>query len=186
MNKKIVYSVGVVLLIVVAIVGSTYAYFSSVATSTNSNVSANAEKYEIIYRGGTDINTVLKMLPSHTGADNTTVEIGIASGVNVAVTATLFITVESISQSIATDGFKWEVYRISGNDEILENSGNFQGATNNSEVTILTKPLSTTMTSYKVYFWLDGSKVGNEAQNTSFSGYIGARSDIITGIVDNT
>ena len=181
MNKKIAYSVGLVLLIVIAIVGSTYAYFTSIATSTNSNVVATAEKYEIVYHGGTAINADLKTLASHVGADNTTVEIGLASGVNDSVNATLFISPE-----IATDGFKWEVYRISGNTEILEGSGNFQGATNNSEVTLITKPLTTTMTSYKVYFWLDGDKTGNEIIGKTFSGYIGARSDILTGIVDNS
>ena len=81
---------------------------------------------------------------------------------------------------------KWEIYRLDGNNEVLERSGNFQGATSNSEVALITKPLSTTMTSYKIYFWLDVSKVGNEAIGKTFSGYIGARSDVITGIVDNT
>ena len=185
MKKKIIYSVLVILLLVIIVVGSTYALFSSAATSNNSNVTSSSEKYEIIYYGGTAIDGDIKMLSSHVGADSTTVQIGLASGVNVAVNATLFINVVSISPEIATTGFKWEVYRVNGANETLENSGNFNGATANAEIPILTKPLSTTLTSYKVYFWLDGSTVGNEIEGTNFNGYIGAKSDILTGIVDN-
>ena len=186
MNKKIIYSILVVLLVIVVVAGGTYAYFSSAATSNNSNVAANPEKYEIIYNGGTAINADLKMLSSHVGADNTTVQIGVASGVNVEITATLFITVEQISSELATTGFKWEIYRINGNSEVLENSGTFNGKTNGSEVTLLTKQLTTTLTSYKVYFWLDGSSMGNEIAGKTFRGYIGARTDVLTGIVDNS
>ena len=186
MTKKITFSILVVLLIAIIVVGSTYAYFSSVVASNNINVTAGSEKYEIIYHGGTEIDTNIKMLSSHVGADSTIVEIGLASDVNIAVTATLFINVTSISQELATDGFKWEIYRISGNDEILENSGNFNGASDNSEVPILTKAITSTMTSYKVYFWLDGSKMGDEITGKTFRGYIGAKSDVLTGIVDNS
>ncbi len=186
MKKKIIYSVLAVLLIIFVVSGATYAYFSSVATSNNSNVSATSEKYEIIYHGGTEINGNIKMLADHVGADNTTVEIGLASGVNVDVTATLFINITEISQSLAVPGFKWAVYRISGNNEILENSGNFSGATVNSEVPVLTKKITTTMTSYKIYFWLDGNSVSDVSSEARFRGHVAARSDILTGIVDNS
>lgn len=186
MKKKLIFSIIVVLIIVIVIVGATYSYFISTASSNNSNVTANSEKYEIVYHGGTEINSDIKMLSSHEGADSTTVEIGLASGVNVAVSATLFIKVTQISSALAVEGFKWEIYRVNGANEILENSGNFSGAAVNSEVPILTTPLTTTLTSYKVYLWLDGSNVGNEIMGTTFKGYIGAKSDILTGIVNNS
>ena len=160
--------------------------FSAVATSNNNVVSADSKKYEIVYRGGTAINANIKILGSHEGADNTTVEIGLAQGVNVSVNATLFITVENISTELAQEFFKWEIYQVDGQNEVLKNSGNFLNASANDEIAILTMPLSTTITSYKIYFWIDGNNSGNEVTGTSFSGYIGARTDILTGIVNNS
>ena len=49
MKKEVIYSIAItLLLIVVAIIGSTYAYYSLIATGSNRNVSTNSEKYEII------------------------------------------------------------------------------------------------------------------------------------------
>lgn len=186
MKNKVTISIIIVLLMIIVVVGSTYAFFSSVASSNNSNVSASAEKYEIVYTGGTEIDGDIKMLSSHVGADNTTVQIGLASGVNVTVNATLYIKVTTISPALAVAGFKWEVYEVNGGTETLKNSGTFQGASANSEINILTMPLSTTIKSYKVYFWADGNSVSNEISGTNFNGYIGAKSDVITGIVDNS
>ena len=186
MRKEITIAISVVVLIIAIIAGTTYSFFSSVATSNNSNVTATAEKYEIIYTGGTAIDGDVKMLSSHVGADSTTVSIGLANGVNVSVNATLFISITEISSELAVSGFKWEVYRLNGANETLVNSGTFQGATNGGEINILTTSLSTTQTSYKIYFWADGNAIGNEISGSNFSGYIGARTDAITGIVDNS
>ena len=187
MKKEYRYSIIVVLLLlVITIIGTTFAYFSAIATSNNSIVGASSQKYEIIYRGGTEINGNIKMLSNHENADNTTVEIGLAQGVTTSINATLFITVENISEALATNAFKWEVYQIDGQNEILKNSGNFLNAKVGDEISILTIPLSTTITSYKVYFWADGSSSGNEINGSTFKGYIGAKTDVLTGIVDNS
>ena len=186
MNKKVLFSILLVLLIVFVVVGSTYAYFTSVAVSNNGNVVTDSEKYEIIYNGGTEIDCDIKMLSSHVGADNTTVSIGLASGVSATVSATLFVNIEQISSELATSAFKWEIYRVSGNSETLVNSGNFNGKVAGNEVSLLTTTLSTTLTYYKVYFWLDGASAGNDVMGKTFTGYIGARTEILTGIVDNT
>ena len=186
MKNKVTISIIIVVLLIIVVVGSTYAFFSSVATSNNSNVTSSAEKYEIVYQGGTQIDGDIKMLSNHNGADSTTVQIGLANGVNVTVNATLYIKVTEISEELDVSGFKWEVYSVNGDVETLKNSGTFQGAGNGSEINILTMPLTTTLTSYKVYFWADGNSIGNEISGTSFKGYIGAKSDIITGIVDNS
>ena len=187
MKKDFSHSIIVVLLLlVITIAGSTYAYFSAVATSNNSIVNANSEKYEIVYHGGTEINGHIRVLGSHENADNTTVEIGLAQGVTASINATLFITVENISPALSTESFKWEVYQVNGQEEVLKNSGNFLNAEADDEISILTIPLSTTLTSYKVYFWVDGSSTGNEINGSTFNGYIGAKTNILTGIVDNS
>ena len=174
----------IVLLLIIITFGSTYAYFSS-RLSTNNSVGGASEKYEIIYNGGEEINGNIKMLSSHVGADNTTVSIAKGQDVNVDINATLYINITQISPELAVSGFKWEIYRVNGNNEILENSGNFAGKAATDEIAILTKALTTTLTSYKVYFWLDGASVGNEISGKTFKCYIDARTDNLTGIVSN-
>ena len=189
MKKDFSHSIIVVLLLlVITIAGSTYAYFSAVATSNNSIVNANSEKYEIVYHGGTEINGHIRVLGSHENADNTTVEIGLAQGVTASINATLFITVENISPALSTESFKWEVYRIDGTNEIYVNSDSFNGKKTGDKIPIVTDyPLTNTenetLTKFKVYLWIDGNNSDNNIEGGTFEGYIGARTDVLTGIV---
>ena len=55
MKKQFIYTICTVLLLAIAVVGSTYAFFSA-TTGENSNVTTEAKNFEVIYTGGTEIS----------------------------------------------------------------------------------------------------------------------------------
>lgn len=191
MKKEVTYSIFISLLVIaVSIIGSTYAYYSLTATGTNRAVSTSSKKYEIVYRGGTDIdssNCQMNIVASKEGGCNTIVEFGLGSDVDMAINGNLFINIDSISDELKIEGFKWEVYQLNGTTETKVSSGNFKTIPANNQIQILTnQPLSTTIAKYKIYLWIDGNLTGNDVVNTSFRGYIGANTEAITGIVKNS
>ena len=191
MRKEVTYTIIItVLAIVVAIIGSTYAYYSLVATGSNKNVSTSSKKYEIVYRGGTNIdssNCTMNVVASKEGGCSTTVEFGLGSGVDVAVKGNLFINVDSISDELKIAGFKWEVYKVTGNTETRLSYGDFSSIPASNQIQILSnETLSTTVGQYKIYFWIDGNLTGNSVANGSFRGYIVASTETLTGIVNNS
>ncbi len=191
MKKEVNYSIIVTALVVIfATIGSTYAYYSLVASGNNKNVVSSSEKYEIIYRGGTNIdstNCEMRVVSSKEGGCSTTVEFGLGSGVNVAVNGNLFINLDSISDALKIAGFKWEVYQVSGQTETFVSQGNFQNIPVSNQIQIVTnRPLSTTVAKYKIYFWIDGNLTDNNVANATFSGYIGASTETLTGIINNS
>ncbi len=188
MKQKTIYSIIITLLIVViTIVGSTYAYYSLSATGDNTNVTVSSEKYEVIYHGGEDITSAtcpMQVVSSKEGGCNTTVEIGLAQGVTVAANANFFIDVISITDNLKIAGFKWEIYSLNGQTETLVNSGNFASIPANNQIQIASNlPLSTTLKQYKIYIWVDGNLTDNEVLGSSFSGAISASTDVLTGTV---
>ena len=190
MKKEVMYSIIITLLLtIITIIGSTYAYYSLVATGTNRNVSSTSEKYEIVYTGGTHINSStceMKIVGSKEQGCHTDIEIGVATDVSITVNANLFINVTSISDELKVAGLKWEVYRVSGNTETRVSNGNFANIPNNNQVIILTnEPLSTTLKKFRVYIWLDGNLTDDSVAGKSFEGYIGANTEQLTGIVNN-
>ncbi len=190
MKKTILYPILItIFLVIIAVIGSTYAYYSLVTYGNNRTVSANSEKYEVVYTGGTHINgetCEMNIVASKEEGCHTDVNIGISNGVNVTVNANLFINVESISNELKTAGFKWEVYRVAGQTETLVSSGNFASIPNNNQITILTnEPLSTSLKTFRIYFWIDGNLTDNSVAGKSFDGYIGANTEVLTGIVNN-
>lgn len=191
MKKEVMYSIIITLLLtVITIIGSTYAYYSLTATGTNRNVSSTSEKYEVVYNGGTHINSStceMKIVANKEQGCHTDIEIGVATGVSIDIKANLFINVTSISNELKTAGFKWEVYRLNGNTETYVTSGNFASIPANNQLTILTnETLSTTLKKFRIYIWLDGNLTDNNVAGKSFEGYIGANTEQLTGIVNNS
>jgi len=190
MKKGILYSVFItIFLIVVTIVGSTYAYYSLVASGNNRTVNATAEIYEIIYHGGDDITPdtcPMNVVANKEQGCNTVVEIGLGAGVTVNANANIYIEIASITNNLKIAGFKWEVYKLNGQTETFVSRGNFSNIPNDNKIPVATsQPLSTTLAKYKIYLWLDGNLTDNDVSGASFNGHITASTDVLTGIVNN-
>lgn len=176
MKKTILYIV-IVLLLTIITVGSTYAYFYA---TSKSNVSTNSHNFEVIYNGGTAIDKPLNLVKTKEEGVNTTVNIGVDTD-SVLVKANLYINIEEITEAIATEAFIWEVYKVSETGESRVNWGTFDEKQNDDKVYIVTNyQLSTEITSFKVYIWLNGYIAGNEAVGAKFKGYIGAETENFT------
>ena len=191
MKKELITSIIVtVLLVILAVIGSTYAFYSLSATGSNHGVSTNSKKFEIVYNGGTAISTSncpMNLTTSKDGGCSTTIQIGLASGVDVAVNASIYIKVNTITDNLKIAGFKWELYSVNGQTETLVANGNFASIpANNTIVMASNQALSTTLKTYKVYFWIDGSLANNSVYPSSFGGSVGAYTDQLTGIVNNS
>ena len=181
MKKPTIIMIISVLLLTIVVIGSTYAFFS--ASIDSNNMTANASKFEVIYTGNARFDKQISLSTSKVEESSTSVNIRLGEG-SVAVNAILYIMIENISEKLAVDGFNWEVYGYKNNKQEYYNSGTFEGknsTTNNTINIVENYLLSEDNTEIKVYLWLDGNKVGNEVMNTSFKGYIGAKTENFSG-----
>ena len=186
MKKQFIYTICAVLLLAIAVIGSTYAFFSA-TTGENSNVTAEASKFEVLYTGGTDIGGPVTMSSDRTGGKNTTVHIRVGEGSAQAL-AYLYLNIDSITTNLRVSGFKWEVSGMRGGQEVYTNSGNFAGYndTTNNVITIVEDyRLTEQQTDFTIYLWVDGNEAGNEVMDGRLGGYISASTERFTGQLSN-
>lgn len=186
MKNIILYGIMIFLVIIVTVSG-TYAFFSSTANSEVANF--DAAKFEVIYTGGTAITGNLELVKNKEEGFKTEVNIKVSEG-SVEGKANLYINIEDITDNIAIEAFNWEVYKTVNGNSSFVNSGTFidcekdgvkkQCKSGDKMYIVRDYPLTTTNTTFTVYLWLDGNKVGNEVIGSSFNGYIGAESENIT------
>ena len=186
--KKIIVYISIILLIIIVTAGSTFAYLTATANSEINSVITEGTEIKMIYTGGKKLEGAISLTEDKTGGLNTTVNISLEED-SAKVKTNLYINVNQITSSLASEGFKWEVYK---NDETLPlNTGNFLGCQSgnttkkcsNGDKLYIVKDYETltTNTSFTVYVWLDGNLVGNEVLGASFTGTIGAESEKFTG-----
>lgn len=183
MKKQFIYTISAILLLTIAVVGSTYAFFSATATSNNNSVSANAQKFEVIYTGGTEINGPIDLSIDRTGGVNTTVHIKVGQGSSQAL-AYLFLNIEEMTDNLSVSNVKWEVSGVKNGKEVYVNNGTFAGYndTNNNTIPIVEDyRLTEDQTDFTVYIWIDGNSTGNEILGAMLSSYISAQTEQYTG-----
>ena len=186
MKKYVMISITSTLMLILLVAGSTYAFFSTSAETANNGVFSNTAKLNVIYNAGNIINESLSVASNKDGGYNTTVKIKLAPN-SAKAKANLYIHINEITTNIANEGFTWEVYGYMNGNQIAYNKGSFNGYndTNNNIVPIINDYiLSETETSFTVYFWIDGSKTGNSVIGGTFKGYIGAKSEELTGDIN--
>ena len=74
MKRQTIYTICAFLLLAIATVGSTYAFFSA-TTGEDSNVATESRKFAVIYTGGTDLNGPIRLSFDRTDGINTTLHI---------------------------------------------------------------------------------------------------------------
>ncbi len=183
MKKYMGYSIIAVLLLLIITAGSTYAFLSTTASTSNNSVFSNTSRLNIIYNSGDEINEAMSVVASKEEGYNTTIGIRLAPN-SPSARSNLYIYIEEITDNIAIPGFVWEVYGYKNNALVYSNSGSFNGYddnTNNKIPIVNNYMLTQDNTEFTVYFWIDGSRTGNEVLGGAFRGYIGATSEEITG-----
>lgn len=193
MKKAILYTIIILLVIVITVTG-TYAFFVA-TTGSNNNVTANSAKLEVIYTGGTAIQGGLNLVRTKEEGFNTTVTIKLSED-SVDAMADIYIHINQITSTIATEALIWEVYKKYEGTETFVDSGTFldceaenttKKCENGDKIYIVKNyELTTTDTYYTVYIWLNGDKVGNEALGATLDAYIGAETEHITTQLNNS
>ena len=186
--KKITLYISIIVLIIVFTAGATFAYLVTTENSIVNSITAEGAEIKVIYTGGKKIEGPISLSENKDGGLNTTINIKL-DVVSAPVKTDLYINVNKISSSLASEGFKWEVYK--NNETTAFSSGNFLDCQNGNGVKncavgdrlyiVKDYKTPTTNTTFTVYVWLDGNLVGNEVLGASFSGIIEAESEKFTG-----
>ena len=170
MNKKLLYSLLIVLLIVVVSVSITYAWLS---WSGVVNISGTSECFDVNYVKGQDIGSDSN--PANFSLASTYTE-GLSSVIKVNLkdtctisngTGTLYLNTDSTTSSIllTSNVLKYQV--LDGNTPVEGGSGIVSSA---EQATIYSDiPITTSEKTIKVYIWIDGSLVNNDNANDILS-----------------
>ena len=170
-DKSKMYMILGISFLVLAVLGSTYAYYKYVIATINVDTITRGLDYYINYTKGTDITSAAL----NPGSDYT-------SGNNLSVTlykkdntytiyGHIYIDISSISDGLSNSGaLKYAV--LEGTTKIT--SGQLTGTTSGDTVPLAVNiPLKTTSTKYTVYLWLDeNAEDYMYAENTSISATI--------------
>ena len=191
--KKTLSYIGILLLVTIITVSGTYAFFTATITTDNP-MAVKTHQLEVIYTGDMEINGGLNLVKDKSGGHRREVSIGLSEN-SVGAAANIYINIDQITSTIATEALNWEIYKIENGEEVEYDRGTFIGCgqPGESKVTctagkriymVNNLELSTTPQSIAVYIWLNGYMAGNETIGATLRGYIGAETENITGILE--
>ncbi len=183
-NKKILLIIIFISVLVIAITGATFAYWS---WSTS-----NAQKTEVTFTvasgfscsadgGGNITSSNVQLVPASctnsTYAIKRTVTVSPTINIDGGIYMDLWLKVNSIGSGLAnSQNFKYALTTSSSNCTTgVVAQGNFNGATTNTQKTLLhNKAYSQTTTeTYYLWIWLDAAETSTSTQNQTFSMELG-------------
>lgn len=180
-NKNIVRTIVGVLILILLVVGVTYAYFAW--KSNNTNITGTSGCFDINYDKGQDIGSTdspygLKSTCTYSEGASASVTMNIDSSCTTTGVASINLITNNFTLYDSTDAFsrgenvlKYQVVKVNGaNEEEIEGCSGY--ITNSSTKSLCEVDLSYTATSYKVYLYLDCNTVTTSYIGASYSGYI--------------
>lgn len=178
-KKNIIISILIVLVIILLVFGSTYAYISAVTNQVNAGTGSG--KIDINYNVNPLTGNLLSSSSREKGL-STTASVSLKSG-SVDALFNMYIT-PTVINNLDIPALRWEVEGIIGSEVVYINSGDFDDATVNEPVKIVDSyDLSTTVTTFNIYIWLDESLITEAISNVNFNAKIEADSVPVTGDV---
>lgn len=176
MKDKVITSILIVIIILISVVGITYAFITW--SSEKINTSGTSECFEILYAKGTDIGSdqsVKTLMPSndYTGGLSTTVKIGFSNAcTNVSgkgkiklntldTTSTNLFREGLLNYVVFKNGTKLTEGNIRNNNPIIIDIGTLKKVSSISSAD-----------SYTVYVWLNNALVSNDDYLSSYNGNI--------------
>ena len=178
--KKILTYIVILTVVALITIGGTYALFTASATS-NEKIDVGTHQIQVIYDGDEEINGMIELVESKEGGFRR--EVSIALGEETVDTiGNIYIYLEDISEGLATNALKWELYKINNETEVLVDKGTFEGYVSGDKVYMLRNlELTSELQQFAVYLWLNGHDAGNEVRGATMRGFIGAESGIVSG-----
>ena len=176
-KKKIFLITGISLLVLIAIVGGTYAWYVwTTSDSDTTKIVAGVGAATVTFDGGSDISANLRPVSDKSK--------GIIKNINVKGDTTglvfnMYLDITSIDTGLKDESFRYELYK--GTTKVKE--GNFSDSyltsntvtcskNNTNHIVLLTnESISTSKTSYTLYIWIDGANYTNPntMMNKTFS-----------------
>ena len=176
-KKKIFLITGISLLVLIAIVGGTYAWYVwTTSDSDTTKIVAGVGAATVTFDGGSDINANLRPVSDKSK--------GIIKNINVkadteGLVFNMYLDITSIDTGLKDESFRYELYK--GTTKVKE--GNFSDSyltsntvtctkNNTNHIVLLTnESISTSKTQYTLYIWIDGANYTNPntMMNKTFS-----------------
>ena len=176
-KKKIFLITGISLLVLIAIVGGTYAWYVwTTSDSDTTKIVAGVGAATVTFDGGSDISANLRPVSDKSK--------GIVKNISVkadteGLVFNMYLDITSIDTGLKDESFRYELYK--GTTKVKE--GNFSDSyltsntvtctkNNTNHIVLLTnESISTSKTSYTLYIWIDGANYTNPntMMNKTFS-----------------
>ena len=163
-DKGKTYMIIGIIILVLALIGSTYAYYRYVFANVNVDTITRGLDYYITYAKGTDItNKVLEPSTDYTGGNSVTVTLYKKDN-TYDIYGHIYLNVTSIGTTLSNSSALRYVVTDGTN---VVTKGDLKGVTASSKIPLAVNiPLNTTSTEYTVYLWFND----NNAEETSSEG----------------
>ena len=176
-KKKIFLITGISLLVLIAIVGGTYAWYVwTTSDSDTTKIVAGVGAATVTFDGGSDISANLRPVSDKSKGIVKNISV---KGDTTGLVFNLYLDMTTLDTNLKHESFKYEFYK--GTTKVKE--GNFSTTylnsntstctkNNTTHITLLTnESISTSNTEYTLYIWIDGANYTNPStmMNKSFS-----------------
>ena len=176
-KKKIFLITGISLLVLIAIVGGTYAWYVwTTSDSDTTKIVAGVGAATVTFDGGSDINANLRPVSDKSKGIIKNISV---KGDTTGLVFNMYLDITSIDTGLKDKSFRYELYK--GTTKVKE--GNFSDSyltsntvtctkNNTNHIVLLTnESISTSKTSYTLYIWIDGANYTNPntMMNKTFS-----------------
>ena len=176
-KKKIFLITGISLLVLIAIVGGTYAWYVwTTSDSDTTKIVAGVGAATVTFDGGSDINANLRPVSDKSKGIIKNISV---KGDTTGLVFNMYLDITSIDTGLKDESFRYELYK--GTTKVKE--GNFSDSyltsntvtctkNNTNHIVLLTnESISTSKTSYTLYIWINGVNYTNPntMMNKTFS-----------------
>ena len=176
-KKKIFLITGISLLVLIAIVGGTYAWYVwTTSDSDTTKIVAGVGAATVTFDGGSDINANLRPVSDKSKGIVKNISV---KGDTTGLVFNMYLDITSIDTGLKDESFRYELYK--GDTKVKE--GNFSDSyltsntvtctkNNTNHIVLLTnESISMSKTSYTLYIWIDGENYTNPntMMNKTFS-----------------
>ena len=176
-KKKIFLITGISLLVLIAIVGGTYAWYVwTTGDSDTTKIVAGVGAATVTFDGGSDINANLRPVSDKSKGIVKNISV---KGDTTGLVFNMYLDITSIDTGLKDESFRYELYK--GTTKVKE--GNFSDSyltsntvtctkNNTNHIVLLTnESISTSKTQYTLYIWINGANYTNPntMMNKTFS-----------------
>ena len=176
-KKKIFLITGISLLVLIAIVGGTYAWYVwTTSDSDTTKIVAGVGAATVTFDGGSDISANLRPVSDKSKGIVKNISV---KGDTTGLVFNMYLDITSIDTGLKDESFRYELYK--GTTKVKE--GNFSDSyltsntvtctkNNTNHIVLLTnESISTSKTQYTLYIWIDGANYTNPntMMNKTFS-----------------